>query len=499
MINEFYDELDKLFSIIKEVLDNYGNSEILQKHFLKIFESFFYANLINNFFLNLNTENIEECGLSSDYIVKIKRKYKKIRKDVESALSKTLERQLIDEVFYENFKAQVKKDFPNALKLVSEIEREIDIERSKGYLKNKAEEIKKTGKSERDFDSFLITKALEAYINQNKCFPRAEDLDKLLNVLGKEVLPKISEIVTERLKKNAEEILKEHREDREGFEERLYERWKEPLDLLEYLIMISIESGQVHQSKLILAANESDKFKFEALIQIHARACQISNEILILLKAGCADGANARWRTLYELVVISFFLLDNDDEVSKRYLKHETVRKFKDAKDYRDHYEQLGFASIEEQEFEEIKKEKERLCKKYNDRFNKDWGWIPSSLSDQNFRALAEHVGLGHLLPFYNLSAATIHGLSRGLYRLGLMPDSQSKLLLCGSTNYGLADPLQNTSISLYQITLCLLDLQPDFASFVQMRVMDSFVDEIGYKAVNVQKDIEKEESSKSK
>jgi hypothetical protein len=123
-----------------------------------MFESSFYANLINNFFLNLNTENIEEYGLSSDYVEKIKQRYKKIQEDVELALSEPFEEQLIDETFYENFKAQVKKDFPDALKLIPEIEREIDIERAKEYLKDKAEEIKKTGRSKKDFHSVLMTK-----------------------------------------------------------------------------------------------------------------------------------------------------------------------------------------------------------------------------------------------------------------------------------------------------------------------------------------------------
>jgi hypothetical protein len=40
---------------------------------------------------------------------------------------------------------------------------------------------------------------------------------------------------------------------------------------------------------------------------------QIFNEILVLLKSGYADGANSRWRSLHELAVISFFLLDNNN------------------------------------------------------------------------------------------------------------------------------------------------------------------------------------------
>jgi len=88
-----------------------------------------------------------------------------------------------------------------------------------------------------------------------------------------------------------------------------------------------------------------------------------------------------------------------------------------------------------------------------------------------------------------------VHGLSRGFCSLGLTADSQDDTLLCGPSNYGLADPLQNASISLHQITFCLLDLQPDFESLMESLVIDSFVEEIGAKAVAVQKGIENEEA----
>ena len=112
---------------------------------------------------------------------------------------------------------------------------------------------------------------------------------------------------------------------------------------------------------------------------------------------------------------------------------------------------------------------------------------------------LAKHVGLGHLQPFFRLSSAAVHGLSRGFDSLGLIPDLQNKTLLCGPSNYGLADPLQLASLSLHQITVCLLTLQPDFESLVELLVMHSFVKEIGVKAADIQKTIEKEEASKSK
>lgn len=44
-------------------------------------------------------------------------------------------------------------------------------------------------------------------------------------------------------------------------------------------------------------------------------------------------------------------------------------------------------------------------------------------------------------------------------------------------------------------VTICLLVMEPDFESITQMQVMNNYVNEIGTKAVGVQKQIEKEQS----
>ena len=76
------------------------------------------------------------------------------------------------------------------------------------------------------------------------------------------------------------------------------------------------------------------------------------------------------------------------------------------------------------------------------------------------------------------------------------MDDCQSKILLAGASNYGLANPIQNTAISLLYINICLLNLEPDFESIMQMQIMNSYVDEIMIKAISVQKQIECDEKS---
>jgi hypothetical protein len=498
MSNQFYDKLDELFSTTTKFLNSYSSSDVLQNYFFQTFESFVYATVINNFFLNLATQHLKNCDLSSDDIAKINHEYEKIREDVKSTIDSTsFLKRIIDPAYYDDFKSKVKQDFPTAFRLISRIEKEVDIEELQRYLHNKAEQIKKTGKSREDFDSLLITTAIEAYVKERGYFPD-KDLDKIVDAILKS-LPKISGNIAESIKQNINQPLRERRQLFQELEVRRYERWQEPLDLFESLIRISEEVGERHKKKLDQSLLKTNKAKFTALVRIHVRACRTSNEILTLLKAGYPDGANARWRTLNELAVVSFFLSGKDDSVSERYLEHEIVLRYKQAREYQESHLKLKYPPIDKKELENLKNEQDRLCKKYGNEFKTDWGWIPSGiLPNQNFRALAERVKLNHLQPFFRLSSAAVHGLSRGFYSLGLTTDSQGETLLCGPSNYGLADPLQLASISLHQITVCLLTLQGGFESSMLLLVMDSFVKEMGAKAAAIQKAIENEEASKS-
>jgi len=59
--------------------------------------------------------------------------------------------------------------------------------------------------------------------------------------------------------------------------------------------------------------------KYNSIIHIHCRACQIALEILSLLKNRFADGAFARYRTLWELTIYSKFIHTQCEDVAKAY------------------------------------------------------------------------------------------------------------------------------------------------------------------------------------
>lgn len=493
MNDELNKKLDHIYSTMKEFLNEYSKSTVLQHFMIIQFNSLFYAALIDTFFMNLNKKSIEENNLPEGQIGKIKKRYKNISKDARESLA--FKNHKINLNYYNNFKLKIEKDYPEFQILIFGIEKQIEFEKVKLYLKEKEEEIRTLGKSEHDLNTRIITDVLEVYIKKEKKIPSKIICRKLINVVTKEKLPLISHDIFTTLNRDSKKMLAYQRKNQKNFENRLYGRWKMPIDLLECLIRISLEAGESHTKRFENTTNSTDKFKREALIKIHARALQISNEILVLLKSGYADGANARWRSLHELAVISLFLSKECDEIAKRYLEHAAVKSFKEAEDYRACYKILGCSPMKRSDFNRIKKTKEELCNKYNDNFGSEYGWIPSSLlKNRTFRALEKHVKRDNLHPFYNSSNNSVHGGAKGFYRLGLMQDTQHNILLVGASNYGLSTPLQNTANSLLDINISLLSIGSNLESILSLHIMKSYINEIGIKAFSVQKEIEKDE-----
>ena len=61
------------------------------------------------------------------------------------------------------------------------------------------------------------------------------------------------------------------------------------------------------------------QYTFFVLKHLHGRACQEYLEILTLMRAGFADGAYARWRSMYELCCIAEFIKQHGEAIAKQY------------------------------------------------------------------------------------------------------------------------------------------------------------------------------------
>jgi hypothetical protein len=288
----------------------------------------------------------------------------------------------------------------------------------------------------------------------------------------------ISTLFERDIKKRITVELRARRKQQVTFEKQLKRRWRRPLDLLQTLVFIAVEAGDNASTQL----RERRKHTIQILFRLHARACQVAHEIVALLQSGFADGAHARWRTLHELAVTAFFISEHGDPVAERYLLHHGIETFKAAEQFQRYCKRLGYRSLTKREFSDVAKRKERLIKRFGKSFNGDYGWADSIIQNgrPTFRDIEERVHLDHIRPYYKLACNNVHAGAKGAFeRLGLY-DNESNVLLAGPSSIGLVDPGHAAAISLSQITICLLLVEPTLDSFVVIRLLDRLEKQIG-------------------
>ena len=308
-----------------------------------------------------------------------------------------------------------------------------------------------------------------------------------------EIVKEITQPILQSLKRDATSMLKMRRKERKQFEKRYLKAWKIPLDLLEMFLALAYEAGEEFNSEFRQKASEEQDCVFDALTRMHARACQISSEILTLLSSGHADGAHARWRSLHEIAVVGSFIREHGNELAEKYLLHDAIESYKAALLYREYSETLGFEPMSDEEFNQIKEYRDHLVNRFGSSYKNNYGWAASTLQkdNPNFRDIEESVNLDHLRPFYKLASHNVHANPKGVFfKLGLYPNSED-ILLAGPSNTGLTDPAQGTAISLTQITINLLTLEPNIDRLVQCNILLELEREIGEAFYSVQEAIE--------
>jgi len=154
----------------------------------------------------------------------------------------------------------------------------------------------------------------------------SEIINKISELEIENALMKVSEVMasdTVRLMESTmyERVLEE-RANTEQFIAHNSQIWENGFVVSEIMYLIALEAGsEINAYAKTLAEDEyRDKmFHYCVLGELYGRACQQYLEILHLLKGGFADGATARWRSLFELSVISEFIRNNDEKVAKAY------------------------------------------------------------------------------------------------------------------------------------------------------------------------------------
>jgi len=271
------------------------------------------------------------------------------------------------------------------------------------------------------------------------------------------------------------------KEVRHGFETRLYYRWGAAFDVLEFFIMSNEQTGRLFKALHGEKAEEENDALIEALIQLHARACQVAREVLALMRAGYADGAFSRWRAIFETAATARFIAENGENTAIRFLNHRTVDDYYELKSYRQHREALGFEPVDEEKWESLEKLFEELIDEYGKVFKTNYGWAAADLDeDPSRRAVVDAVGLERYRTYYAFASDTVHGGSKGTqFRLGLTEDTQEEMLLAGPSNTGFTDPAQFTVLMLIETTDSLLSLKEEIWWPIISRTLSELVDEV--------------------
>lgn len=154
---------------------------------------------------------------------------------------------------------------------------------------------------------------------------------------------------------------------------------------------------------------------FTVLTYINGRALQVANEILLLLRNGYADGAYARFRTLYELSVIAHFINSHGDEFAQAYMDYDGNR--------------YGWAAAAFSNY----KNPEKI--RFNE-IEKNCGVDVSSWKSE-----------------YRLSNKLVHASSQGTFsRLSAI--YPTKEILIGASDGGIKVPATNSLQALFQINM---------------------------------------------
>ena len=328
---------------------------------------------------------------------------------------------------------------------------------------------------------------------------KLENADSIIADVIEKTLPENSKTIIKSLKFRAGAMLEEHRLIRQEFEARLLRRWSRPLNLMEMLVVISQESGEMLNTEYRETAQLNNDLVFEVLTRIHARACMSTYEALCLLRAGFSEGALTRWRTIHELSIVAFFINQYGNSIAERYLAYEEIETYYEMIEYQKKYNELKFEPLSYEEIKIITARKDQLIAQFGIDFGKPFGWAANILPKErrNIKGIEDAIELGHLRPFYKLACNYVHSGPKGTsYRLGLIDNVTSDILLCGPSNYGLADPGQNICISLNQITDCLLTIAPNYERLLSAKVMDMLCEEACAAFAEVQEEIEREEEA---
>jgi hypothetical protein len=342
-------------------------------------------------------------------------------------------------------------------------------------IKRKRARFRVEGEENRVLNLKITAEEVQAILDEIEAFNRDELPDIVRNIVrdtGKVILCSLDKDWPEQKAYDQMRL--------DMFRRNLENRWGAAFDILRMMYTISIEIGGEVAARWRRPTKTQGALR-HVLLHLHARACQVTTEIICLMENGFADGAMARWRTLHEIRVVASLVAEHGNDLAVRYLAHEAIEAKRAMDRFITCHEALGYAPLSEREITDVERDYAASLHTYGHNFGSQYGWaaLHLKMKKPRFDDLEAAAGQISMRSDYHMASYNVHATTKGImFRLGLM-DGDGITALAGASNAGFLDPAQNTAQALLEVTHLLLVRNGRFDELVEMEILVALRDRL--------------------
>ncbi|GAA5417011.1 hypothetical protein Pryu01_02072 [Paraliobacillus ryukyuensis] len=277
----------------------------------------------------------------------------------------------------------------------------------------------------------------------NEIIKRFEELD--LDKIFVDMYSRMADDTTSYMRDTMHEQVMMFRAEEQEFLSIQEQKWCKAFVASESMYIMVLEAAELyvkHVNELPQEELKNYYYTFTAMLHIHGRVLQQFLEIITLMKNGFADGAYARWRSMYELTMISSFITSYGEQVAEAFIRSSETD---------DRYEWARASGV-------FSKSKKYIT--FNDIQNN---------CDINSKIWRQQ---------YDLANKIIHASPQGTFaRLSNM--ETKNVIPVGRSDFGITTPAEHSAISLAQITTMFFTIQPSGDSVLAMKYINNWIDVI--------------------
>ena len=156
---------------------------------------------------------------------------------------------------------------------------------------------------------------------------------------------------------------------------------------------------------------------------LHEKGCATATEILVLLRNDLANGALARWRSLYEIELIASFLAIHDEEVAERYLNHAAIKNWEWLLSWQEGLKVMPVPAGAVPEMDDVsfiahyKQKRDEAVGRYGKKFKYEYGWAADVVgtakrTGPNRSDLEKALGRESMAPLYKSASYQVHPMA---------------------------------------------------------------------------------------